>query len=123
MNIKQFLKPDWRKIVVFVVLIILFFLTEELVMDSVYYYLINKCMGGPCGENGGCYYNVCTFGKIKIYYFYNDFDIRLLPLVIFFDPLQLFNLSLDYLIYPFTIFYLYLFSCFIIWIYDKFRKK
>ena len=133
MNWKQFLKPDWRKIAIFAVFIILFLFTEKLVKESILYYFSNQCLGGPCD---GCMGNVCTFGSIKIY-FYNNFEIKLLPLVIL-DPFRLFldyrffipwnyednsTFSLGYIIYPITIFYSYLLSCLIVWVYDKFRKK
>ena len=78
MNVKQFLKPDWRKIVLTIVLMIIpsLFITSY----SIY---VASCVG--CGY----FFNFESFGILFV-----------ISLII-----------------------TYLLSCFIVWVYDKFRKK
>ncbi len=100
MTLKQFLKPDWRKIVIFVILflfwlfIILFTscfhprITCEEGYESYYETLIIVCSSRCISEN------------LIILYRIRDFTLGIFV----------------YFILP------YLISCLIVWIYDKFRK-
>jgi hypothetical protein len=102
MNWKQFLKPDWRKIVIFIVLFILLTpfsifnvnLSERGFPFSYSYYLAPE----DCrGING---------------------NVRCII-----EPMQIFNWGyfiLDVFIWAIIS---YLLSCLIVWIYDKFRKR
>jgi hypothetical protein len=93
MNIKHFLKPDWRKIVIFVVLFIAIFLIgyyKYLTLDSWTFGIPFEFSSGygPCP-----YPNVIECNK-------NNFIFLVLDIIIW-----------------------YILSCLIIWVYDKFRKK
>ena len=125
MNLKQFLKPDKRKFIVFVIISILFlilcYLTEELNKEACY---SHKGIGGAVFIGGLC-------------------DFRLLPPLIFFNPIIGFSHYVNGAIIPkpeigqpltnliglslfnaiLTLPYYYLLSCFIVWIYNKFKKK
>jgi glucan phosphoethanolaminetransferase (alkaline phosphatase superfamily) len=92
MKIKQFLKPDWRKIVVFVILFILG------IGISI---LSNSCLG--------CY-NVSIGLPLG---FYEEI----------FWPHGMEKTNFLMLNFIIDIVILYFFSCLIIWIYDKFRKR
>jgi len=125
MDIKQFLKPDKRKIVIFVVITILFltlyYLTEKLNKEACY---SHEVIGGAVFIGGLC-------------------DFRLLPLLIIFNPIIGFTHYVNGAIIPkpeigqnltnliglslfnaiLTLPYYYIISCLIVWLYDKFRKK
>jgi len=100
MSIKQFLKPDWRKIVVFVLLVVIFFqyfplpswsLCEEIICpDNKYYYV--------SWEYGTCYKcgTISWSEQLLSDYYY---------------PIMFAGFMINYLL-----------SCFIVWIYDKLRK-
>jgi len=122
MNLKQFLKPDWRKIVVFVVLAILTFGSK--IISDMY---TKVC---ACYEIGGC---VCE--PRSIVGIISDASY-----IILFLPIAFVDLNVHYLIQgglgevlnflSFWIYikliiggiWLYLISCLIIWIYEKFKK-
>jgi hypothetical protein len=105
MNIRKFLKPDWRKIVVTLIFLILHFLFSSF---SEYSFCASNFAGFTCG---------------------------------YFALLGILSLPIDFLIwftmdwwagywgyyYPIflilTVFYYYLLSCLIVWIYDKVKKK
>ncbi len=89
MTLKQFLKPNWTKIVIIVISMIISFPRYP------NYY---ECSGFPL-----CY---LSSGKCPFEYFVVLCGIGFLPV----------NLILD-------IIFWYLFSCLIIWIYDKVKKK
>jgi len=95
MNFKQFLNPDWRKIVIFIIFLLLTFI------------LVFGSFALPPSKRGEEYYIV-----LFLYYFL-AFPIELTA---YSDPV------LGLLGFIINIFYLYLLSCFIVWIYDKFRK-
>ncbi len=96
-TIKQFLKPDWRKVVIFVILSIFFnpFVSEDC--------FVVKCVANqPC--HSGCRYSNIIFYQISFFVDWNS--------VAFFDNLFLFSPLINYLL-----------SCLIVWIYDKLRKR
>jgi len=97
MNWKEFLKPDWRKIVVFV---ILFILSSFI---SAYFNTIYSAIGFCSSIKAGfpLAFNTEISG-IECGGDSSNFDI--------------FSFILD-------IIFWYLLSCLIVWIYDKFRKK
>jgi len=96
MKIKQFLKPDWRKIIIFVVLFIIF----SFLMNNTFYI---EDKGFPF-----VYLDFPVYGPAMLL---NE------TLVDYRAPIfSLINFILD-------IIFWYLFSCLIIWIYDKMKKK
>lgn len=109
MNLKNFLKPDWRKILVFAIIFI-FSLLDAYSYET---YGRSLTISGLCivHEFGGLdcnytlnpllwiFYNVETNGEGGLY-------LKLLTAT-YFIPLI----------------YWYILSCFIIWVYDKVRKK
>ena len=108
MTIKQFMKPDWRKIVITVILLI--FLIPLFI-------LIEQPLGSPSGfpERRGFpfHYNViCMGGSIE-----ENGMTQLIGLGYCFNWSYL---LLDIFI---CILISYLLSCLIVWLYDKFRKK
>ena len=98
MTLKQFLKPDWRKIVVLIILTI--------ISSTVTYNELN-CMtfGGGCTKSHGF-----PFAFYSIHYSVASPDAQ---------P----SYYLNYVSIIPNIIIWYLLSCFIVWIYDKFRKK
>ena len=98
MTLKQSLKPDWRKIVIFVVLSVIFL------------YLFNNAV-----TIGELYYPVKGF---PLPYYYNRSGGMLSSgvLVDYIPNFNLLNFILDLIFW-------YLLSCLVIWIYDKFRKR
>jgi hypothetical protein len=101
MNLKQFLKPDWRKIVVFIVLLIIFLVIYKYKLSLMAGELPSSfpAKGLPLPIYIGCPEKMeCpekTEGSEKL--------------------LKLF-LIINLIFWYFT-------SCFIIWIYDKVKKK
>ena len=97
MNFKQFFKPDWRKILIFIILLIIFF--------GIYKYKF-PLLAGELPES------VPAKG---------------LPLPIYLRvPIYLNLKSLNHLLKVFLmidLIFWYLISCFIVWIYDKVKKK
>jgi hypothetical protein len=105
--IKKFLKPDWRKIVLFIIFLIL----EILLLISISDYLSPPTTVNPCclsnipekireqciNANANCGFTDITFGYPEI-----------ILLLIFGFVLLTIN---------------YLLSCFIVWIYDEIKKK
>jgi len=95
MNIKKFLKPDWRKIFVFIILFGISFL---------YTYPIGI---GISNQNN----KITEYGfPLKFLTCVNDMKTR--PLCLCGFPLLIFDLIFWYL--P---------SCLIVWIYDKIKKR
>jgi len=108
MKLKQFLKPDWRKIVIFVVLFI--FLIG-------FFIFIEQPLGSPSGfpERRGFpfHYNViCMGGSIE-----ENGIKELIGLGYCFNWIYL---ILDIFTCGLISYFL---SCLIVWIYDKFRKR
>jgi len=95
-TLKQFLKPEWRKILIFVVLLIL------IVLEGVPVWRYPLCkMGAPCPK-------------------YLDF-ISLNEFIIskqFWDR----GLWFDWYVFVTEIFLFYIISCLIVLIYDKFKR-
>ena len=95
-TLKQFLKPDWRKIVILVVLFIISVPTPS--MFNLF-------------SNFETRYAVYAFG-VPFGFFYISPVVELAP-EIYFDFIGLFG----------NIIIWYVLSCLIVWIYDKFREK
>jgi len=107
MDWKKFLKPTPEKIVLAIVILISSFLFLQL---NTHYLLV-----APASEF-----------QIQFERFKEFFSPIFLPLgIISFILLSVLYLSagLGYFAYVTELIYLYLISCFIFWIYDKFRKK
>jgi hypothetical protein len=96
MTLKQLLKPDWRKIVIFAILCIIFSLINTGISGE----LIIPIIGLPLPF----YY--CMLGGVVI-----------LPN----KPEAICSFNYSYLIIDIIIWYL--FSCLMVWIYDKYFKK
>jgi len=96
MTLKQFLKPDWRKIVIFVIPIILTIIAIFIEVKGSGWDILVYFPALLCGIIPGCMHD----GE--------------LPYV---NPILL---LLSFII---TYFVWYLLSCLIIWIYDKRKKK
>ena len=94
MTFKQFLKPDWRKIVIFGVLFLLFSLMSYVISGS--FTDVLPFIGFP-----SIFYR---FGGMTMVGYYRS------------SEFYLFNLLFD-------IIFWYLLPCLIIWIYDKVKKK
>jgi len=95
--LKQFLKPDWRKVVIFAVAFIIQFLIVLVWMSS-------------CGECSS------DFGLPLVFYTRAGCSMGIRGIQCGKD-----FYSLNYFVID--IIFWYLLSCIIIWIYDKFRKK
>jgi hypothetical protein len=110
MNLKQFLKPDWRKIVIFVI-IIFFSLFDVFIYEK--YGKSSTIIEGLCitHEFGG---TECEYKLNPL--FWISFNIEINGE----GELYLKILTNTYLI---SLIYWYLLSCLIVWIYDKFRKR
>ena len=93
MKIKQFLKPDWRKFLLFAIFLF-----------SAFYLLLGSAPYVP-PEYRGLYYYVVEF-----FYMFLAFPI-------------FFVIWSDTLILIIEVIYLYLLSCLIVWIYDKYKKE
>jgi len=104
MKIKQFLKPDWKKIILALILsLILPFLCtsgwncRRIPCISHYFYIM---------PIGGGFFNLMTF-LFRIMLGGVPFEALLMPLILF-----LISFIISYLL-----------SCLIVWIYDKVKKK
>jgi len=99
MNWKGILKPDWRKIVIFVILFILLFFIS--IFPS------SITLPTPVGVKGG-FATVWKSLYSEIFFGYGTIIYRI-----------------NYMKFPIIInfFVSYLLSCLIVWIYDKIRKK
>ncbi|OGI11931.1 hypothetical protein A3K64_00460 [Candidatus Micrarchaeota archaeon RBG_16_36_9] len=94
MKIKQFLKPDWRKIVLFVLMLLF-------VPIPISFQLL---LPTPLGIN--------IFAKNHSWIMF-IYSLGFTSRISAYDELILISLPIIY----------YLFSCFIVWIYDKVKKK
>jgi hypothetical protein len=120
MNIKQFLKPDWRKIVITLILTFLatylFWLgwqvpgsmilnSEARSADCCHIIITNQTEGLP---------EVCkNFNETYCIQFLADFEKRIQSQeIIKYTPFIIESLVISYLL-----------SCLIVWLYDKIRKK
>jgi hypothetical protein len=111
MEWKEFLKPDWIKIGLLPFLFIINF---------IFFYIFLSCAGGPtcseCQENYECYkdlfffYGISSGGECWIGCYPKN-------LVTFYNITNNFLLIVILFILP------YLFSCLIVWIYDKVKKR
>lgn len=93
MNWKEFLKPDWRKIVIFVILFVMLIIIANLYPPK----LIPSWL-----EN------------LNIIFYFPDFFI--------FEILKL-SISTVIFLFILDLIYWYLLSCLIVWVYDKVKKK
>jgi hypothetical protein len=122
MNWKKFLKPDWGKILVFVIIFLIVFL-YGLSLSNLYPCAIPTCPSSQWIRlpwNHGCekcYLTISDYINGIIYYL--AFPTNLIDYI--FTKPQNFLISIFLIIIQF--FYYYILSCFIVWVYDKFRKK
>ncbi|OIO45419.1 MAG: hypothetical protein AUJ24_00695 [Parcubacteria group bacterium CG1_02_36_42] len=101
MSYKEFLKPDWRKIVIFIVL---FFLS-----NAIPYIPIKDCSL----EFGGCDWELC---QPSLFYCKHT-EAAQYYLGIENPWIQMILILFFMFVFP------YLLSCLIIWVYDKLKKK
>jgi len=104
MILKQFLKPDWRKIVIFIIVLIVIYFLPIYPCQTI----ISPWMGRPR-------HTKTEF--IPVWYVISkrfNWGIKS-------DPLQTWNCNPLFIL--FLLIVLYLLSCLIIWIYDKVKKK
>ena len=102
MNWKQFLKPEWKKIIIFVILLFVApfpFIRGESMMCI-------QMVGADCPLSITTDF---TFG-VPIIFHQNQFSSATLT-----NVLPLF--------FPIHLIYAYILSCVIVWIYDRVRKK
>jgi len=91
MNLKQFLKPDWRKIMVFICVILI---SAFGIYRRVYHWILRYCLVAFDPE-------ICSNPRLKALERTLDISLKWSPAILIF----------------------YLFSCLLIWIYDKLKKK
>jgi hypothetical protein len=132
MTLKKFLKPDWRKIVIFILIIIL--------DGLIYYFLFCSYIGRPA-----VYF--CKFPIISLpNYFKSGCDDTMINGTLvnkynfiswrcdkptyseymnytYFENCGGCDSILNILYFPINLIYQYLLSCLIVWIYDKARKR
>jgi hypothetical protein len=113
MKFKQFLKPDKKKIITLIIVIILFH----------YLFSFTQELNRKACEPSELFPFITSVGGLC--------DFRLLPLLIFFNPLvssivYVQGLVIHQILYILLILiqlpYNYIISCFIIWIYDKLKN-
>lgn len=124
MNWEQFLKPNKKKILIFIALVILFIL-------SMMIYFLSR----PISETS-CTTEECKIEREAMYARRNLNDTLFLLIaspfiavaflftwtnLIYTNP-EFYN-ALDIILFILSFFYWYILSCIIVWIYDKFRKK
>ena len=113
MNWKQFLKPDWKKIIIFLVLICYF------------YFMLNSpstyCVGAGIPPKIVCSSNIemirqSTFSFFEYSQHPSYFDLTL-------EKQKTYNLIINLGLLVLLPLVSYILSCLIVWIYDNFRKK
>jgi len=104
MNIKQFLKPENRKTAIFFIMLLLY--------SSAFFMINGSFCGPPSVSEQKCshYYAKYWIDPCPVYCGEPDFLTSLINTIYY--PLWLIGIII-----------LYLLSCLIVWIYDKFRKK
>jgi hypothetical protein len=102
MNIRQLLKPDWRKIIIFLVLLLPLFYPDSIIkFQTGWDYAMRGNRGGaPILEN---LFWIWIFLLFEPSYELPKITFILLTVIVFIIS--------------------YLLSCLIVWIYDKFRKR
>ena len=120
MNVKQFIKPDWRKVVLFVVLSILIILFMPISKG----YLFVDCIPAfPCPGGGPIFTSLITEitnqVTIGLSIFYENPHYSVEKNLKDFASRHLFGIIIELI---FAIIFSYILSCFIVWIYDKIRK-
>jgi hypothetical protein len=120
MNLKQFLKPDWRKIVIFVILSILIILFMPVGKG----YLFVDCIPMvPCPGGGPIFTSLSAeiinqiFIGLSIFYENPHYNIE--KNLKNFASKYLFGIIIESII---AIIISYILSCLTVWIYDKLRK-
>jgi len=121
MKIKKFLKPEWRKVVIFVTLLLVtnFFLKGSRDM----YTPINMSLG-PWDRIGHPFIFLYEIKHFLGYPITNPNASKWFPfgsIIIQESSTQILGLSLPLLLLDIIIYYLL--SCLIVWIYDKVKKK
>jgi hypothetical protein len=113
MTPKQFLKPNWRKIVVFIIIITIGFL-----IPLIPAYCDVSPFAGICAPEMTCNYN--WFQLIRFSDLFESYGARQPCGIVNYDS----NISyLSFSIIVVDIIFWYIMSCFIVCIYDKVKKK
>ncbi len=141
MTLKQFLKPDWRKIVIFVVFFIYgtftIFMSESLIYCLQFYSEIfndspkfltplfiifrEDAVLSIFTSFVDCEFILNVFDSTMLMLFYSEYVF--IPLCFpYIISIFLYSLMIPSP-YVFCIIYWYLLSCLIVWIYDKVKKK
>jgi len=94
MNWKEFLKPDWRKIIIFLVVLSIFSFTTIVFLFMNEPLTFFDCFPKQCSSG--------VYDELHNIYVWRPFLSEYLPI---------------------SLVIIYLLSCFIIWIYDKVKKK
>jgi len=118
MTLKQFLKPDKRKILVFTILLFFvfcYFISNAFVATSCK--LIPKCDDKVRLPWMSCSPYRCRSEITWKHYLYGIIHYLIFPSFFWGDFYGVFDIFLTSLIYYWVL------SCLIVWIYDKFRKK
>jgi len=118
MTLKQFLKPDWRKIILTLIifLIVLYFITSPLMGKPPC--MIPKCSGTNIDRSELPQY-VCGICDVNV----KQSD-HLIGIIIYLISPSLLTYNLgNFDFFIIELIYYYLLSCFMVWLYDKFRKK
>lgn len=132
MNWKEFLKPDWRKVLIFVVIGFLVFIdtwryetSEKGIWVEDKSYEISKTIVVGIRGASSCYHvptsfkeppvRICTFSLNPLIWLFPNVKINVEG-----GMLYIKLLIATYLI---PLLYWYLLSCLLIWIYDKVKKK
>jgi hypothetical protein len=135
MTIKQFLKPDWRKKLVFIIIAVSFFILYSFIQQ------INKDACTSLPKKNAMSFYISYPGESSLE---RLCDVNLLPTISIINPIigfwaytggaviQIPDMSMSdfssgiavYLMFFFlSLPYVYLLSCLIVWIYDRVKKK
>jgi len=118
MKLKQFLKPDWRKIAIFVIIFLLTFLYGVLTSGPVYGCALIRCkqVNLPWRPCPICSMETSDYLNGIIYY--TVFPVSLLDYTLTKPPDFIASVFLSAI----QFFYWYFLSCLAIWFYDKFKN-
>jgi len=119
MNIKQFLKPDRRKAVIFIIIFLLIFLHNILSSGPTAACASMTCeqINLPWRPCPVC--SITTSDYINGIFYYSIFSVHLIERSFTKPP----DFIISILLSAIQFFYWYLISCLIVWIYDKSRKR
>jgi hypothetical protein len=113
MKLKKFLRLDWRRIAMFLIILIIGTLAPTFLA-----YCDISPFAGVCAPGTVCTYS--WFQLIKISEFFEKYGARHPCGIVSYDT-DIFYMSLS--IFIINIIFWYLISCIIVWTYDKYLKK